>query len=407
MLGIIMAFLPFARRQTGAAPGALFVAVLALLMAFGPMSIDMYLPALPRLAAEFGTDQAGVEVTLSAFFVAFGIGQLVWGPLGDRYGRRGPAAAGILLFAAASAGCALADGVAQMAGWRALQAIGACAAPVLARAMVRDMYGRDHAARVLSGMMLIMGAAPLLAPSIGGQVLAHLGWRAIFGVQALFGAVALAGLLAGPETLPPERRASLRWRDMAVSYGTLLGNRRFVGYALCGGFFSAALFTYLAATPFVYIGHFGVAPERYGLLFGLNVLGMIAVNLVNSRLVLRFGSDRLLRLGSWMFAGFALTVAVVGSVEAGGLPGLVAAIFLFMSMAGLMGANSMAGALAAWPHMAGAASALAGGLQFCLGAAAGVAVGWLADGSPAPMSLIIGGFGLASLAANRLLIGRA
>lgn len=382
------------------------IPVLGLLTMFGPMAIDMYLPGLPAIGRDFGADQATVQLTLSWFLVAFGVGQLAWGPLGDRYGRKAPAAAGILLFVVGSVGCALAGSVEGLAGWRFVQGLGAGAAPVLARAMVRDSFDRDRAASTMSLMMLVMGVAPMLAPLAGGQVLAHSGWRTIFWVLAGFGLVALAGLATLRETLPRDRRVMGGGAQALRGYLFLIRDRRFLGYVLSSGFVFAGMFAYIAGTPYVYIEYFGVAPQHYGLLFGLNVVGMMLVNTVNSRLVLRLGTDPLMRAGTAVAATMGCVLLAAGASGFGGLWGIVVPLVGYLGMTGLVGANGMAGALARVPERAGAASALAGTLQLGLGAGTGWLVGHFADGTPVPMCAVIAACGLLALGVNLTLVKR-
>jgi DHA1 family bicyclomycin/chloramphenicol resistance-like MFS transporter len=386
------------------APSAMFIAALGLLMSFGPMAIDMYLPALPEIGDTFQVDQDRVQWSLSAFFFGFGIGQIFWGALADRFGRRRPIIAGILLYGIACIGCSLAPGIGTLAAWRFVQAFGACAGPVLARAMVRDVFDRNRAASVLSLMMLVMGVAPMVAPIIGGHILLVADWRVIFGVQAGFGALALAAVLAMAETLPPSRRPDMRIAGMAAAYLVLLRDRRYLGYALCSGFIYGGMFAYVSGTPYVYIETFGVRPENYGYLFGIVIVGMIVVNTVNSRLVLRFGSDKVLRIGCVMagLAGIALLAVAVSGL--GGLIGLATMLFLFMAMTGMIAANAMAGAMSVFPHVAGSASAFTGMLQFAFGAVCSWAVGFLANGSAVPMAAVICAVALASVAFNLALV---
>lgn len=391
--------------RSAAPPGRLrLTLVLTTLMAFGAISTDMYLPALPALSTAFHVGQDRAQLTLSFFLLGFGLGQLIWGPMGDRYGRRYPVMAGIALHLIGSAGCALSGSIDQMIAWRFIQAFGACAAPVLARAMVRDLYGREQSARMLSILMLVMGVAPLVAPLLGGQVLLFGNWRDIFWVQAAFGLVGLFGVITVAETLPPQKRTSLRVVGAMFSYVELITNARFLGYALIGGAFYAGIFAYLAGTPFAYIAYYHVPPQFYGLLFALNIAGMMVANLVNSRLVLKLGFDKLLRIGTIIAAAAGTAVAIAGFTGFGGLLGLVCAVFFFVSMLGLVTANAMAGALAAFPHRAGTASALAGAVQFASGALSSAAVGWFADGTPWTMAWIMAAGGLCALSASLLLV---
>src|SRR4051794_27077854 len=357
--------------------------VLSSLMAFAPLAIDMYLPALPAIGRDLAAPPAAVQLSLSSFFLGFGVGQLVWGPLGDRFGRRGPIVAGIALYIAGCVACALTSDVDHLVLWRFVQAFGACAAPVLARAMVRDLFPQDQAARMLSLMMLIMGIAPMVAPLLGGQVLVWLGWRAIFWGLAVFGLIVLAGLYTIPESLSPDKRRRAGIGDMVTGYFRLLGNRAYMAYTLSGAFFTGGMFTYIAATPFVYIEYFGISPQLYGFLFGINVVGMMIFNMVNRRLVLAIGSNRSLVIGSLACAAFGLTLAVLGATGSFGLLGIVAPLFFYLAMMGLVGANAMAGAMSVVPGMAGAASGPARTGQFGLGAGAGGLVGPPLGGAPA------------------------
>jgi DHA1 family bicyclomycin/chloramphenicol resistance-like MFS transporter len=381
-----------------------FLAILSALMAFASISTDIYLPALPTLAVALHTDPGRIQMTLSGFLVGFSLGQLLWGPIGDRYGRRIPIAIGVVLFVIGSAGCALSGTAWQMTCWRVVQAVGACAGPVLARAMVRDLYARERSAQMLSTLMLVMGIAPLLGPILGGQILAVWSWQGIFWVLVALGLLALVGLLALPETLPPSRRTSQRVGEALVGYVILARNRRLLGYAISGGFFYGGIYAYLAGTPFAYIEYYHVPPQAYGLLFGVNIAGMMVANLVNSRLVMRLGADRMFRFGAAIAALAGLALAVDTRFGLGGLMGLVAPLFFYVSMLGFIVANSVAGALAAFPHKAGAASALVGATHYGTGIFTAAMVGWFADGTPWAMGWIIGLGGLGTFLAAIVLV---
>ena len=389
-----------------ASPGPLFIAALGVLMCFGPMAIDMYLPALPAIGLAFKVGQDKVQWSLSAFFLGFGVGQIVWGALADWLGRRRPVAAGILLYGIGCIGCSLTNDIGHLAVWRFVQALGACAGPVLARAMVRDVFGRDRAASVLSLMMLVMGVAPMVAPLIGGHILLVGTWRTIFWVQACFVIVAFAGLVSLPETLPLGRRQPARIGGMAYAYVRLLADRRYLGYALSSSFIYGGMFAYVSGTPFVYIELFGVRPENYGYLFGVNIVGMIIVNTVNSRVVLRFGTDRVLRMGCLLAAIVGLALLGFAVTGLGGLVTIATTLFLFMALTGMIAANAMAGGMSILPEIAGSASALTGALQFVFGAIAGSAVGSLANGTAVPLAGVICACGLASALFNLVLVRR-
>ncbi|HUD32095.1 MAG TPA: Bcr/CflA family multidrug efflux MFS transporter [Variovorax sp.] len=374
--------------------------ILSALMSFASVSTDVYLPALPEIGRALHAGGAGVELTFSAFLAGFASGQLAWGPLGDRHGRKGPIAMGMGLFVVGSIGCAMSTSLAQMMVWRVVQALGASVGPVLSRAMVRDLYGREQSARVLSTLILIMGVAPMVGPLLGGQMLALWSWHAIFWALAGFGLLTLLSLLALPESLPAAHRSTDSvWRSFA-GYPHLMRDPRLMGYALSGGFFYAGAYAFIAGTPFVYIEYYRVSPQAYGWLFGLNVAGIMAMNVVNRHLLRRLGSERLFRLGVWVVAVSGLAVAVNGHFGWGGLAGLAVPIFIYMSMNGFIVANSVAGALAAFPQQAGAASALLGAMHYGSGILSAAMVGWFADGTPWTMGWIMGSCGVGSLAAS-------
>jgi MFS transporter, DHA1 family, multidrug resistance protein len=391
-----------ARRDAG------LILEFGFLSAMAPLSVDIYLPALPMLQKSFAADEARTLFTLSAFLVGFGVGQLFIGPLSDRFGRKRPLLAGLTLYLGASVACALAPSIDAVILGRFVQALGGCAVPVMVQAMVRDLYSRDEGARVLSLNMLVMGLAPIAAPLVGGQVLLWLDWRAIFWVLALFGVLALVAAAALPETLSDERRNQAHPWAMIASYGELFLHRRYLGYVFGGTFYYGALFAFIAGSPFVYIEHFGVPPEYYGFLFGVNMIGMMLASFVNSRIVVRRGLDRMLRVAYLIGAGGAVLLLATGGLAGiGGIAGIALPCFIVLSMLAVIGANSIAGALALFPEKAGSAAALSGALQFGMGAVSGAAVGWFADGTPGPMSFIIFASVAVALLINWFLVGRS
>lgn len=379
--------------------------VLSALMGFASISTDLYLPAMPEMGRDLSADVGSVELTVSGFLIGFSLGQLVWGPLGDRYGRRLPVAAGLLLFVFGSAGCGMSSTVDWMIFWRVVQALGACCGVVLARAMVRDLYEGPKAAQMLSTLMTIMAIAPLLGPIVGGQILALAGWRAIFGVLVVVGLATLAALFTIPETLPPERRSNASMTASMIGYGRLIANRRLVALALSGGFFYAGIYAYIAGTPFAFITYYHVPAGVYGLLFAIGIVGIMAANVANARLVSKFGSKRLLRLGALIGAASGIVAMVTTLMEWGGLWGLVIPLFLFVSCSGLIVANSIGMALRDFPKQAGAVSALVGAVHYGCGIVGSFAVGAFADGTPRAMALAILVAGLGSFVSLALIPG--
>jgi DHA1 family bicyclomycin/chloramphenicol resistance-like MFS transporter len=380
--------------------------VLGMLTAFGPMSIDMYLPALPALARNLGSDAAGVQLTLSSFFVGLSLGQLAYGPLADRIGRRPPLIAGIALFVVASAGCAMAGSLDALIAWRALQAAGACAGMVISRAVVRDRHAPEEAARVLSLLMLVMGLAPILAPLAGGWVLAHAGWRAIFWVLVAFGVACLIAVLAWlPETRPAHPARAVEG-DARLAWYRLLADRRFLRPTLGGALAQAGMFAYISASPFVFIEVYGVPAGAYGWLFGSNALGLIAASQWNRRLLSTRPMEHILKLAHAANAICGVLLVAVAATGVGGLPLLMVPLFGYIASLGLTFPNAAAASMASFPRQAATASSLFGTIQFALAAVTGTLAGRLHDGTALPMAGIIAACGLSAVGVQWMLGGR-
>jgi MFS transporter, DHA1 family, multidrug resistance protein len=394
-----------ARAPAAGQSGRIFI--FGFLSAIAPLSIDIYLPALPMLRQALASDEAQTLFTLSAFFIGFSGGQLLFGPLSDRFGRKGVLLVGLVVYVAASTACALAANMSAIVFWRFVQAFGGSVVPTVVQAMVRDLYDRNQSARVLSLNMLVTASAPVVAPLLGGQVLLWFDWRAIFWVLVLFGIISLIAALALPETLAASRRSEAHPVTMLLGYFEFFRSSRYVGYVACSTLYFCCLFAFIAASPFVYIDYFRVPPQYYGFLFGVNMLGMIASTFINSRIVLEHGSDQLLRLACVIGAIGGLSLLVTGLSGAGGIVGLAVPVFIVLSLLTMVASNAISGALSVFPHRAGAAAALAGALQFGAGALASAAVGWSADGTPRPMSAIICAAAIAALFANLLLVRNA
>jgi DHA1 family bicyclomycin/chloramphenicol resistance-like MFS transporter len=362
---------------------------------------------MPVMGLALHTTAGPIAFTDSGYLIGFSLGQLFWGPISDRYGRRLPIAIGLVLFIIGATGCALSANVWDMMFWRVVQALGACAGVVLARAMVRDLYEGHRAAQMLSTLMTVMAIAPLLGPLLGGQILLLASWRAIFWVLVGVGLLTLAAMLYLPETLPPARRNDEPLGNAAARYVMLLRQRRVIGYAGAGAFFCGGSFAFIAGTPFAYISYYHVPPRLYGLLFGLGVIGIMASNLINARLVMRLGSAALLRFGAGGAALAGLVLALDARTGWGGLAGLVVPLFAFTSCTGFIVANSIAGALATFPERAGAVSALTGALQYGAGIGGSALVGIFADGTPWPMGWAIALAGVGSALSAWLVVPSA
>ncbi|WP_337925464.1 multidrug effflux MFS transporter [Croceicoccus gelatinilyticus] len=365
------------------------LAILSALIGFASISTDLYLPAMPTMARALNAGLGATEWTVSGYLVGFCIGQLIWGPVGDRYGRRVPVACGIALFVVGSAACALSPTIWAVIGARVVQALGASAGVVLGRAMIRDLYAGPQAAAMMSTLMTVMAVAPLIGPLLGGQILLIGGWRVIFWCLAGFGILMLAALITLPETLPPRRRQSIGLGEALGRYVALLKHRRILAYTGAGGFFYAGMFAYIAGSPFAYIDYHGLPAQHYGWLFGLNILGIMGANLINARLVHRYGVDAMLKAGIVLAAVSALGVAIASITDFGGLAGLVVTLFFYAAAAGFVIANSITGAMEIVPERSGAVSALVGALQYGSGIFSSLLVGLFADGTPRPMGAIV------------------
>jgi DHA1 family bicyclomycin/chloramphenicol resistance-like MFS transporter len=364
------------------------VLILGGLTAFGPLSLDMYLPALPALARGFSAAESEVQLTLTACVLGIAIGQVLAGPLSDTLGRRRPLMAGLALYTAASLLCAAAPAVPALTAFRLLQGFGAAAGIVIARAVVRDLHSGTAAARYFSMLMLVAGSAPILAPVIGGQVLRVTSWRGVFVVLGLFGAALLvASALGLRETLPADRRRSGELRDTLRTFGGLLTDRVFLGYALASGFAFAALFSYISGSPFVLQQLFGLSPQQFSAVFAMNAVGIVVSGQVNGRLVGRVGPGRMLTGGLVAIAAGGVTLLVV-TVAGLGLAGILPPLFVVVASIGFVMPNCTALALSDYPRSAGSASALLGLSQFILGAAAAPLVG-LGGASALPMAIVM------------------
>jgi len=379
--------------------GSLLLFLLGILAAFGPASMDMYLPSLPTLAEYFATSTSNAQLTLSGFTIGFAVGQLLYGPVSDRLGRKRVLISGVALYCVATVLCAAATSIEGLIAMRFLQALGGGAGVVLTRAIVRDLYSGNDSARALSLLLLVPSVAAFAGPFIGGQLLIFADWRSIFWLLVVFGVVALIlTVWVLPETLPPGKRQSLSPARVLRECGHILRHRRAMGYMLCGAFSFAAMFAQLSGTPFIYIQLFGVPPEYFGFLFGLNILGIMAGSWVNSRLVMRFGIRRMLFVGTSIALVGGLSLIATASSGLWGLAGIVLPIFIFMVPHNITNANAAAATLEFFPHVAGTASALIGSIRFGTGAVVGALVGILHDGSAIPMAAVIAGCALLSAA---------
>jgi DHA1 family bicyclomycin/chloramphenicol resistance-like MFS transporter len=368
---------------------------LGTISAFGPFAIDMYLPAFLRIARELGTTIGTVQITLAIFLLGLAVGQILWGTLSDHVGRRIPLLSGCLLFSGMAIVCATTHSIHTLIAARFFMGLGGSAGVVVSRAIVRDLFEENEAARFYSMMMIIGGIAPIVAPFLGSLLLTHYNWRAIFWTIAAFGGFCIAAVLRSiPETLPRENRMRGRIVDVFRGYGRILANRRFLGPALAIGCTSGMLFTYIANSSFIFIELFGVPVALFGFLFATNSIGLYIGGQSNRWLLLRFPSEQLLRKGMWINVCAALLLVGCARTRLGGFPLFFGILFLCLATLGVIFPNATAMTMQPFAAEAGSASALLGIFQFILGALGGALVGIFHDGTALPMAIQIACFGL-------------
>ncbi|KAA0540404.1 multidrug effflux MFS transporter [Citrobacter portucalensis] len=378
---------------TASQTGLTFILILSGLMAFTSLSTDIYLPAMPTMAEDL---HGNVELTITGFLIGFTIAQLIWGPISDHMGRRKPLFIGMVLFIIGSAGCALSTSITQIVFWRVFQALGACTGPMLARAMIRDLFARTRAAQMLSTLVLVMAIAPIAGPLIGGQIIRLSTWHSIFWLLVVIGALMFISLNWLPETLPEDKRVKASLAGAFRNYRSLLTNGRFMRYTLSLTFYYVGAYAFITGSPFVYISYYHVDPQHYGWLFALNIIGVMAMSVVNRRLVQRHALEQLLKYATLLAALAAVVLALLVKLESGGVVAIIINVFLFFSMNGIIAATSTAAALDAVPNIAGSASALIGALQYGSGIISSLLLAAFSDGTPWTMAWIIALFTLLS-----------
>lgn len=364
--------------------------LMGLLTMTGPLAIDMYLPAFPSISTALGAAPGAVERTLAVYLVGMAIGQLIYGPATDRWGRKPPLYVGLVLYVVASAGCAMAQSIESLTIWRFVQALGGSACMVVPRAVIRDHYDTQQAARAMSMLMLIIGVAPMAAPFLGAQVLTIATWRATFAILALAGTALFCAVLFGMrETLPPARRVRSSPMGMLRTYGELLRDKGFLCMALAGGLGMGGLFAYVTGSPHVLIEVYGVTPTVFSGLFALNALAMTLAAQVNGRLLARRHPSRIVRVALWVMPAtgiLGLLLSIAGLMP---LPVLIAFLMSFMAVQGFIGPNSAALALSGQGGRLGAASAMLGTLQFVCGTFIGLLVSlWRTDSATALVGIM-------------------
>ena len=360
------------------------------LTALGPLAIDLYLPAFPSIAQGLHATEGQVERTLASYLFGLALAQMIYGPMADRYGRKLPLIAGLVIFTTASVVCTLTNDIEHLTAWRVVQALGGAAGMVIPRAVIRDNYDTREASKALSLLILIMGVTPILGPVLGGQILLFVGWRGVFGLMAAGGALLLlAALLTMRETLPPEKVTPLRVSSIAKNYWGLMHDRQFMCFSLAGAFGSAGLFTYISGTPRVLMGIYGVDPQHFGLIFALGAASLILASQASARLLDRYSLEGLLKSAQvsivlTTLAGLALTL-----LDWLTLPLLMLCLMGFMASQGFVNPNAAALALARQGRRLGVASALMGTMQMLCGALAGLAISHWQSHTAIPLTGIL------------------
>jgi len=347
------------------------VFILGLLAMLMPLSIDMYLPALPVISAQFGVPAGSAQMTLSTYILGFALGQLFYGPMADSLGRKPVILGGTLIFAAAAVACALAQSIDQLIVMRLFHGLAAAAASVVINALMRDIYPKEEFSRMMSFVMLVTTIAPLVAPMAGGAVLVWFSWHAIFWILALAALLASAMIFFFiDETLAVERRQKFHIRTTMGNFASLFRHKRVLSYMLASGFSFAGMFSFLSAGPFVYIELNHVSPQHFGYYFALNIVFLFIMTIINSRFVRRIGALNMFRAGLWIQFVMAIWLVVSAFFDVG-FWALVVGVAAFVGCVSMISSNAMAVILDEFPHMAGTASSLAGTFRFGIGAVVG------------------------------------
>lgn len=362
------------------------ILMLGLLSAIGPFSIDMYLPGFQAIATDLKTSIEHIQLSLTSFFVGIAAGQMIYGPLLDRFGRKKPLIVGLLVYIAASLGCALTESADTLILLRFVQALGSCSGMVAARAMVRDFFPPNETAKVFSLLMLVIGVSPILAPTAGGYFIAYFGWHSIFIVLASITFLILLGVsFVLPETKGPDPSLSLKPSPIIKSFWKVFTHPQFLIYAFAGGLASSAMYAYLSGSSFVMMEIFGLNEKQYGWVFGIIAAGLISSSQVNSLMLKRFSSENLAKRALMLQSGISLLLFGLAWANQLTLPLCVLLIFLFLVCQGFVFPNTSALALNPFTSLAGSASALLGSIQLGVGAIASVMVSVLHNNTVIPM----------------------
>ena len=380
------------------------ILLLGLLAAFGPLSIDMYLPALPEIARDFGSSLSSIQLSLSSFLVGIALGQIFYGPITDRFGRKKPLYVGLGVYAVASFFCATTKSVDGLIFFRFMQALGSCAGMVISRAIVRDLYRPHESAKIFSLLMLIMGVAPILAPVAGGYLSLALGWRSIFWVLMGISIITMVLIFFFmPETHVKDQ--NYRLSHAFKNYLEILKDKQFTGYTISLSFIYAGMFAYITGSAFVFIEHYGLTPGEYSVVFGANAFGLIFFSQVNGKLLRKYTPEYLINLTLPFTVMAGVLVLFVGVIN-GPLWAMCVALFLYILTMGIIAPNAAACALANQKKLSGSASALMGTIQFTVAGLCSSLVSQMHDETIRPMTIVICAAGLLSYVIYLILVNR-
>ena len=366
------------------------ILILGLLTAIGPFSIDMYLPAFPDIAKSLHTSVSQVMLSLSSFFIGISAGQLLYGPLLERFGRKKPIYIGLVIYLLASIGCAMGTSVHALIIFRLLQALGGCAGMVAARAVVRDLFEAKENAKIFSWLMLVVAISPIIAPTLGGYVTALFGWRYVFAVLIGIDIVIIAGVyFLLPESKKPDPHFSLKAGSIIKNFAGILKHPQFYTYTLTGAIAYAGLYAYISGSPYVFMEIFRVNEKQYGLIFSVLAMGVIGSAQLNHFVLRKYSSEQVITTATIGQSIIGIMLAVVSYAGWGDLYSTIFLIFLFLCGQGFIFPNASALSLAPFPHTAGSASALMGAIQMGIGAGASALVSILHNGTQVPMAVVM------------------
>lgn len=368
------------------------ILILGLLTAIGPFSIDMYLPAFPDIAKNLNTTVSEVMLSLSSFFIGISVGQLIYGPMLERFGRKQPLYIGLIIYFIASIGCAMSTSVDGLIWFRLIQAMGGCAGMVASRAIVRDLFEGKETAKIFSTLMLVVAVSPIIAPTVGGYITHLFGWKSVFIALVVIATIILAGVyFLLPESRPPNKDFSLKAGAIARSYFSVLKHPQFYTYAFTGAIAASGLYAYISGSPSVFMEIYGVNEKQYGWIFAIIAVGIIGSSQLNNFALRKYQSEQIIKVASMSQSIIAITLALLTYYHVLNVYGMIIMIFLFLCCQGFIFPNSSALSLAPFGHNAGSASALMGSIQMGIGAGASAIVSMLQNHTALPMTGVMAG----------------